>query len=152
MAEYNFQFRGWQAVFALAAVLGFLGVEMYLRVRPVDNEMQDAVRVELLKEYSGRGPKDVARLVAEARAGTPVESVQPLVQRGVEFTSIAARGKIGAPVTLVRAEINVDGGPPPDGRSVRYFRMSTKFVGGGWMVLGESDSYSYFKELAPSLP
>ncbi len=149
MAEYNFQFRGWQAVFALAALLGFWGIQMYLRVRPVDDAMQDAVRVELLKEYSGRGPKDVARLVAEARAGSPVEPVQPLVQRDVEFTSIAARAKMGAPVTLVRAEITVDGGPPPDGRSVRYFRISTKFMGGGWMVLGESDSYAYLMQLAP---
>jgi len=149
MAEYNFQLRGWQALIAIPLVLGFWGIETYLRVRPVDDAMRDAVRAELLNEYSGRGPKDVARLVAEARAGSPVEPVQPLVQRDVEFTSIAARGKIDGRVTLVRAEVTVDGGPPPDGRSVRYFRMSTKFIGGGWMVLGESDSYAYLMELWP---
>ncbi len=149
MAEYNFQLRGWQALIALPLVLGFWGIEMYLKVRPVDDTMRDAVRLELLNEYSGRGPKDIARLVAEARAGSPVEPVQSLVQRDVEFTSMAARGKMGGPVTLVRAEITVDGGPPPDGRPVRYFRMSTKFMGGGWMVVGESDSYSYFMQLAP---
>jgi hypothetical protein len=149
MAEYNFQLRGWHALVALPLVLAFWGLEMYLHVRPVDDAMRDALRAELLNEYSGRGPKDAARLVAEARAGTPVEDVQPLVQRDVEFTSIAARGKMGAPVILVRAEITVDGGPPPDGRPVRYFRMSTKFVGGGWMVVGEGDSYNYFMQLAP---
>lgn len=148
MAEYNFQLRGWQALIAVPLVLGFWGVEMYLHVRSVDDAMRDAVRAELLNEYSGRGPKDVARLVAEARAGSPVEDVQPLVQRDVEFTSIAARGKMDGRIVLVRAEVTVDGGPPPDGRSVRYFRVSTKF-GGGWMVLGESDSYSYFMQLAP---
>ncbi len=148
MAEYNFQFRGWQSLVAVAAVLGLWGIQMYLHVRPVDDAMRDAVREELLNEYSGRGPKDVARLVAEARAGSPVEPVQPLVQRNVEFTSIAARGKMDGRVTLVRAEVTVDGGPPPDGRPVRYFRVSGKFTG-GWMVIGESDSYSYFMELAP---
>jgi hypothetical protein len=25
--------------------------------------------------------------------------------------------------------------------------VSTKFVGGGWMVLGQSDSYAYFMQL-----
>lgn len=147
MAEYNFQFRGWQALLAMAAVLGFWGVEMYMRVRSVDDAMRTAVRTELLNEYSGRGPKDVARLVAEAREGSTVEPVQPLVQRDVEFTSIAAHGKIGGFVTLVRAEVTVDGGPPPDGRPVRYFRMSSKFSDDGWMVLGESDSYSYWMQL-----
>jgi len=148
MAKYNFQLRGWQALVAIPVLLGFWGIQMYLRVCSVDDAMRDAVRAELLNEYSGRGPKDVARLVAEARAGSTVEPVQPLVQRDVEFSSIAARGKIGAPVTLVRAEVTVDGGPPPDGRSVRYFRMSTKFTG-GWMVIGESDSYGYLMQLVP---
>lgn len=86
-------------------------------------------------------------MVAEARAGAPVEPVQPLVQRNVEFPSIAARGEMGARVIIVRAEIIVDGGPPPDNRSVRYFRVSRKFTDEGWMVLGASDSYSYFREL-----
>ncbi len=54
---------------------------MYLRVRPVEDAMRDAIRVELLNEFSGRGPKDIAGLVAEARAGLQVEPVAPLVQR-----------------------------------------------------------------------
>lgn len=149
MAEYSIQLRGWQAIVAIPLVIGFWGIQMYLRVRPVDDAMRDAVRTELLNEYSGRGPKDVARMVSEARAGSPVEPVQPLVQRDLEFKSIAARGKMGAAVTVVRAEVMVDGGPPPDGRSVRYFRVTTKFIGGGWMVVGESDAYAYFMQLVP---
>jgi hypothetical protein len=148
MAEYNVQLRGWQALVAIPVLLGFWGVEMYLHVQSVDDAMRDAVRAELLNEYSGRGPKDVARLVAEARAGSPVEPVQPLVQREVEFTTIAARGKVDGSVTLVRAEVTVDGGPPPDSRPVRYFRMESK-LGGGWMVVGESDSYGYLMQLMP---
>ena len=149
MAEYNFQLRGWHAIVGVAALLVFWGIQVYMRVTSVDDAMRDAVRAELLNEYSGRGPKDVARLVAEARAGSPVEPVPALVQRDVEFNSIAACGKIGGPVTFVRADLTVDGGPPPDGRPVRYFRVSRKFVGGGWMVIGESDSYTYFMQLVP---
>jgi len=149
MAEYNIQLKAWHAVVAIVAVIGFTGFKMYLRVRTVEDGMRDAIRLELLNEYSGRGPKDIARLVAEARAGLPVEPVAALVQRQVEFTSIAVRGKIGGPVTLVRAEITVDGGPPPDGRSVRFFRVTRKFMEDGRMVVGETDSYRFFRELFP---
>jgi len=149
MSEYSFQLRGWHAVVGIIALLGFAGIQIWLRVRSVDDGMREAVRLELLNEYSGRGPKDIARLVTEARAGSPVEPVPEVVQRDVELASIAAHGRMGGPVTLVRAEVTVDGGPPPDGQTVRYFRVSRKFMGGGWMVVGESDSYLYYRELMP---
>jgi hypothetical protein len=148
MPEYNFQLRGWHALVGVALLIGFFGVKMYLRIRPVDDAMRDAVREELLKEYSGRGPKDVARLVTQARQGSPVDPLPPLVQHDVEFNSIQVRGAMGGPVTLVRAEVAVDGGPPPDGRSIRYFSIGRKFTG-GWMVMGESNAYRYFQELMP---
>jgi hypothetical protein len=149
MAEYRIQLRGWQALAGILVVVGFTGVQMYARIRPVNDAMRDAVRTELLKEYSGRGPKDIARFVAEARAGLPVEPVPPVVQRDVGFTSVAARGSFGTGIVVLRAEVTVDGGPPPDGRAVRYFRMERKFGGDGWLVLGESNSYSYLRELLP---
>jgi hypothetical protein len=149
MAEYNFQLRGWHALAGIAALLGFLGIEMYMRVRAVDDGMRSAVRDRLVNEYSGHGPKDIARIVAGARQGSPIEPLPEVVQQDVEFASIAAHGRMGAPAILVRAEITVDGGPPPDGRSVRYFRVTRKFMEDGWMVVGESDGYSYYRELAP---
>jgi len=148
MAEYNFQLRGWHALAGIVALVAFMGAKAWLRVRPVDDEMKDAVREELLNEYSGRGPKDIARIVSEARQGSPIESLPEVVQKDVEFTSIGAHGKIGAHFTYVRAEVTVDGGPPPDGRVVRYFRISRKY-GGGWMVEGECSSYIYYNELLP---
>ena len=149
MAEYNFQLRGWHVLVGIAVVLGFFGIQTYMRIRTVDNGIRDAVRERLVNEYSGRGPKDIARIVEEAREGAPIEPVPDVVQRDVEFTSIAALGRIGAPAILVRAEITVDGGPPPDSRSVRYFRVARKFMEGGWMVVGDSSAYFYYSELAP---
>jgi hypothetical protein len=61
MAEYNVQLRGWHALVAIVALIGFTGFKMYLRVRPVEDGVRDAIRLSLLNEYSGRGPKDVAR-------------------------------------------------------------------------------------------
>ena len=149
MAEYNIQLRGWHALVGIAALLGYFGIAVCMRVRTVDEGIRTAVRGTLLNEYSGRGPKDVARIIAEARAGSPIEPIPEMVQHDVQLRSIAAHGKIGAPVILVRAEITVDGGPPPDGRPVRYFRVAHKFMENGWVVVGESDSYWYFKELMP---
>jgi hypothetical protein len=149
MAQYTFQLRGWQAMAAIVLLAGITGVQIYLRVRPVDDAMRDAVRAELLKEYSGRGPKDVTRYLAEARAGEPVEPVPAMVQRDVEFSSMAARGRMGGAAIMVRADVTVDGGPPPDGRAVRYFRVMRKFEGDGWLVAGESDAYRYYSELVP---
>lgn len=149
MPGYSFSLRGWHAVVGVAAVLAVWGIQTYTRIVPEDEAMRAAVKEELINEYSGRGRKDVARLVAEARAGSPVELVPELVQRDVEFKSISALGKMGARVDFVRAEITVDGAVPPDGRSVRYFRISRKFMDPGWMVIGPSDSYNYYSQLIP---
>ena len=97
MAEYNFQFRGWHILVGIAAVVGFFGIQTYMRIRTVNNGLRDAVRERLVNEYSGRGPKDLAWLAAEAREGSPIGPVPEVVQRDVEFTSIAALGKMGAP-------------------------------------------------------
>ena len=148
MPEYNFQLRGWHAVVGVVALIAYMGVQTWLRVRPVEDGMRDAVRERLLNEYSGRGPKDLARIVAESRAGLPVEELPPPVQRNVEFSSMAAHGRIGGSVTFLRAEVTVDGGEPPDGRATRYFSVSRKFDG-GWMVVGESSSYLYYRALFP---
>ena len=82
MAEYNVQLRGWHALVAIVALIGFTGFKMYLRVRPVEDSVRDAIRLSLLNEYSGRGPKDVARLVGEARAvSSPVAIFFPPFSR-----------------------------------------------------------------------
>jgi hypothetical protein len=146
MAEYNFQLKGWHALLAIPLLLGFAGIKMWMHVRTVDDALRDAVRAQLLNDYSGRGRSDVARILAEARAGSPTEELPPLVQRDVEFTSIAARGVFAGQREIVKVEITVDGGPPPDGRALRYLRVS-RGLEGAWIVDGEADSYSYFMEL-----
>lgn len=149
MPEVSFQLRGWHGLIGVAAAVVFWGIQVYSRVVPSDEAMRAAVRTELLNEYSGRGRKDVARLVEEAREGSTVEPVPDLVQHDVQFKSISALGKMSARVDFVRAEVMVDGGFPPDGRSVRYFRISRKIVDPGWMVTGPSDAYSYYSQLIP---
>ena len=148
MAEYRVQLSGWKAIAGIVVVLGLVGGTMALRIRPVDDAMREAIRVYLLNEYSGRGRKDVTRLLAESRQGLPVEPLPEVAPRDVQLPSLAARGKMGGLATIVRAEITVDGGAPPDGRAVRYLRVS-RGLEGAWIVDGESDSFRYFQELMP---
>lgn len=149
MPTFDFQLRGGQAVLGIAVVLGVLAFNLYLHNRPIDDNMRTAVRERLLKEYSGRGPKDLARIVSEARAGSPIEDIPEVVQRDVQFRSIAAHGKLRGSNIVLRADITVDGGPPPDGRAVRYFRLTHNVLNDTWIVLGDSNAYLYYSEWFP---
>jgi len=145
MVERRVELTGWQAVAALAVILAVGAYRVSTRFPAVSEEGEAALRQWLVNDYDGLGPSALAQRVADYRAGLPVKAVgRPAVEPKVEFASLSAHGWRDAMV--VRSEVTVDGGPPPDGRSVRYLFLTTK-VGGGWMVLSESDSFRYYEAL-----
>ena len=145
MAETRIELTGWKAIVAGLLLLGWFGVRVYLHLPKVTDEGCEALRTWLVKDYTDRGPRDVAQRVADYRAGKPMQPLDlPAVLPNVEFMSVSAHGWRDAMV--VRTEISVDGGPPPDGQTVRYLFLTTKFEG-GWMVLSESDSFNYYEVL-----
>jgi hypothetical protein len=145
MEETRIELTGWKAIAALVLVLGVTGYRIYSRFPVVNDEGREALRDWLVKDYTGRGPKALAQRVADYRAGLPVQPLDvPAEQPKVEFVSLSAHGWRDAMV--VRSEISVDGGPPPNGQPVRYLFLTTKFEG-GWMVLSESDSFRYYRVL-----
>jgi hypothetical protein len=110
----------------------------------VDDGGRDALRDWLAKDYAGLGPHGLAQRVADYRAGigSPPDNVISVDRVGL--SALSAHGLRG--IMVVRAEVTVDGGPPPDGHSVRYLDLTTR-VGGGWMVLADSDSLQYYLAL-----
>ena len=145
MAETRIELRGWQAIAVLLVILGVSGYRVSTRFQSVPEQGREAVRQWLVKDYEGLGPRALAKRVADYRAGlAPAPVSVPASEPRVEFVSLAAHGWRDAMV--VRSEVTLDGGPPPDGRSVRYLYLTTK-VGGGWMILSESDSYRYYTAL-----
>jgi hypothetical protein len=145
MAETRIELTGWKAIVVLAIVLVFSGYRIFSRFQTVTDDGQQELRAWLVKDYTGRGPKDLARRVADYRAGLPDKPVDlPAIEPRVEFTSVSAHGS--RDTMIVRCEISVDGGGPPDGQSLRYLFLTTR-PGGGWMVLSESDSYTYYMAL-----
>jgi hypothetical protein len=145
MAEIRVELTGWKAIVAAVLFVCMFAVRVYLHVPKVPDEGREELRTWLVKDYTGRGPRDLAQRVADYRAGKPVQPLDiPAVLPDVELVSVSAHGLRSAMV--VRTEISVDGGPPPDGQPVRYLFLTTKYEG-GWMVLSESDSYRYYRAL-----
>jgi hypothetical protein len=145
MGETRIELTGWKAIAALVLILGVSGYQLYSRFPTVNDDGRAALRDWLVKDYTGRGPKALAQRVADYRAGLPDRPLDvPAVEPNVEFVSLSAHG---SPTDMiVRAEVSADGGPPPDGRPVRYLFLTTK-PEGGWMVFTEADSYQYYEIL-----
>lgn len=145
MAETRIELTGWKAIIVAVLILGVSGYRVYSRFQTVSNDGQAALREWLVKDYTGRGPKALAKRAADYLAGMPDQPFEaPAVQPHVEFVSLSAHGSRDA--MIVRTEISVDGGQPPDGQPVRYLFLTTK-VEGGWMVFSESDSFRYYEVL-----
>jgi hypothetical protein len=145
MPDTRVELTGWKAMAALAIVLAFSGYRIVSRFQTVPENGKQELRAWLIKDYTGRGPKDLARRVADYRAGLPDKPADlPAVAPNVGFTSLSAHGS--RDIMIVRCEISVDGAGPPDGQMLRYLFLTTR-PGGGWMVLSESDSYTYYLAL-----
>lgn len=145
MSETRIELTGWRAIVVAVLILGVSGYRFYTRFQTVSDDGRGALREWLVKDYTGRGPKALAKRVADYRAGLPDRPLElPTVMPHVDFVSLSAHGSRDAMV--VRTEISVDGEPPPDGRPVRYLFLTTR-PAGGWMVLSESDSFNYYEAL-----
>src|ERR1700736_4636361 len=119
MAETRVELTGWKAIAVLVVILGVSGYRIYSRFTTVNDDGREALRAWLAKDYTGRGPRALAQRVADYRAGLPDRPMPvPAEEPKVEFVSLSAHGWREAMV--VRSEISVDGGPPPDGQPVRY--------------------------------
>ncbi len=145
MGETRIELTGWKAVAVAAVILAISAIRFSMRFQTVTDEGRETLRAWLVNDYEGRGPKALAKLVTDYRAGSPVHLPErPAVAPQVELVSIGAHGS--RDTMVVRSEVTVDGGPAPDGRSVRYLFLTTK-VGGGWMVLAEADAFQYYEAL-----
>jgi len=141
---FTTRLTGWKAIVVIAAMLGITGYRVHARFRTPDDAGRDALHTWLVKDYQGLGPRGLAQRVAEYRAGVTSIPEPSIPAPEVEFASLSAHGL--REIMVVRAEVTVDGGPPPDGRPIRYLDLTTK-VGGGWMVLAETNSLQYYLAL-----
>ena len=144
MEEYNFRLTGWKAVAVIALIAAISGYRFFSRFQTVNDAQRDVLSTWLLKDYQGQGPHDLMKRVQEYKAGLPVQPVTELKPMNIDFASLSAHGL--SDTMVVKAQITVDGGPPPDGGSVRYFYL-TRNLDGVWFVFTETNEYSYYRAL-----
>jgi hypothetical protein len=142
MSDNRITLTGWKAVAFLALPLAWGGAQLWYHIRPVDDAGRQSVQAWLLRGYRGETAPDLLRKLADAKAGLPADPEPPTMD--VQIVSASAHG--GTSHMIVKVEITVNGGTPPDGRSIRYLYVSRNFDD-TWNVLWESNSYSYTRAL-----
>lgn len=134
------QFTGWKALVVLALLAGYAVLRYHTPQVTLDTAARDAVRSSVAAEYQGgaRAPGGLGPVLDSAAVADLLE------QRGVEIPSITGRGS--SDNVVVQVEMSVRGGPPPDGRPVRYFRL-LHLTRARWRVVGESSVVRYYTRL-----
>ena len=140
--EYKFTLTGWKALAAIAVFIGWYGIQMRYHVRPVDDAGHKAMQAWLLRGYRGETPRDILRKLEDARAGSPLEPEPPAMD--IQIVSASAHG--GTAHMIAKVGVAVNGGPPPDGQSIRYLSVCNN-SDGTWTVLSESGAADHTRAL-----
>lgn len=143
MAEMTIKLTGWKAVAALAAIVVLAILHQTFIRRSLNEEAVEEIRPYIQGEVitaavGDRDPWEMSKTELQA-AGEKAMKAQK-----VELKNVTASG-FGSEV-VVRVEISVDGAPPPDGRTVRYYRMDHSYLL-GWTYRKEVNAFAYYTKL-----
>lgn len=127
---------GWKAVLVILALVGFAGFRMVSARSALDTDGTEELSMWLRAEYASRYMRNI-----DAETITPEQVESLLALDRITFPSIRGNGTPSDMV--VRVEIEIDGQPPPDGRSVRYWRMEHSMIT-GWRMVREANVLLYY--------
>ncbi len=151
--EYRQNLKGWQAAVVALGILAVAAYQCTRRIQTLDESARFAIGVSLVREYRGTGLKQQVQEYLKQRANggvssEPVPSAAPLPH--VELALVGAHGSKDIMIAKVRVKVN--GGTPPDGRSIRYLDLMRSATDGRWQVVADSDAYHYMMSLlSPAL-
>ncbi len=148
--EYRVQLRGWQATAVGLLILGAVTYQCVGRIQSVDDAGRETIRVWLVREYQGKGLQQEVRAYLRRKAGAEEAPSQPATpEPRVGIVALSAHGS--KEIMVVRVQVRVNDGSPPDGRSIRYIDLMRR-TDGRWMVFAESNRLHYYWALlAPAL-
>jgi len=132
------------AILVLAVVFGSLAAFQYsARNRTLESEAVEVLKTWIIADYARAQLPQLEQMAKDPSTDTAeLEGmVQNLSRDSVQIVSIKARGK-GDDIAVC-VEIEVNGGPPPDGRRVRYYGMTHSMVT-GWHYDMEISKWSYY--------
>ncbi|MBP7828306.1 MAG: hypothetical protein KA248_00160 [Kiritimatiellae bacterium] len=137
--------KGWQAAALLLAVLGLWLFARARAYRTLDTEAVEAIRPWLAAAYMwnalGEADRPFERMTASEQKAF---SDKVLAAGRVRITSIRARGS--GDHIVCRVEVSVDGQPPSDGKTVRYYAMRYSSLT-GWTYEDETSPLLYYLTL-----
>src|SRR6266478_948849 len=123
--EYRQQLRGWQAAVVGVAIVGVVAYQCARRIQTVDDSARFAICVWLTREYQGRGLKEQAQEYLKQRASGEALKEPPPSDVPIPMVAlVSVKGHGLQDVMVAKVEVTVNGGPPPDGRSVRYLDLA----------------------------
>ncbi len=140
------QLKGWKAIVILLAFAGAWG---YLHVRKqatLETEAVEAVKPWIVAACMRDALGNVKDRPLDQLTQEEIQTLNRKIKAAsrVEIQSIKSRG-LGEKV-VVRAEVLVDGKPPRDGKTVRYYSMRYSTLL-GWTYQQEVDAISYWLAL-----
>jgi hypothetical protein len=137
------ELKGWKAIAALAIVAAVLLGKFAVQRSTLDTGAAAELKFWLRGEYlSGSLAEVDVEQMSEAEVEAKAEELLGL--REITFTKMSARGSDDD--IIVKLEIQIAGKDPPDGKRIRYFRMSHSAVT-GWRVRREATALSYYLKL-----
>jgi hypothetical protein len=152
--EYRQNLKGWRAAAVALGILAVVAYQCTRRIQTLDESARFAIGVSLVREYRGAGLKQQVQEYLKQRTSgggpsEPAPTVIPTPQ--VDLALVGAHGS--KDIIVAKVKVRVNGGPPPDGRSIRYLDLMRSTTDGRWQVVADSDAYHYMMSLlSPALP
>jgi hypothetical protein len=152
--EYRQNLKGWHAAVVALGILAVVAYQCTRRIQTLDESARFAIGVSLVREYRGAGLKQQVQEYLKERANggaaqEPATTVTPMPH--VDLALVGAHGS--KDMIVAKVKVRVNGGPPPDGRSIRYLDLMRSATDGRWQVVADSDAYHYMMSLlSPALP
>ena len=143
MTEKTITLKGPWAFIALLLIGAFTIFQYSDRDRTLESDAVEVIKPWLIAEYTRNILLQLQEMVDNpSEKEKQIEAlVKNIARDNIQIVSIQARGK-GDDVT-VQVEIEVDGKEPPDGKRIRYFRMSHSTVI-GWQYEYEISKWRYY--------
>jgi hypothetical protein len=141
--EKTLKLTGPKAVVAIVVIIAVAAFQLFSRKQTLQTQAVEAIKTHLVSEYARYHLPELQRAttdgsLTEERAE---EIVGQLTQDNIDIVSISARGHGGRYVA--RVEVSVAGSEPPDGKPVRYLRMTHSSLI-GWRVLRDTGAWNYY--------
>jgi hypothetical protein len=143
VTEKTITLRGPWALIVLV-LIGLFTVYQYSdRNRTLESDAVEVIKTWLVAEYVRNALPQLQELVnnPEGKENQVEALVKNISRDRVQIVSIQARGN--SDDVAVQVEIEVDDKDPPDGKRVRYFRMSHSALI-GWQYEHEISKWGYY--------